>query len=131
MSEKTILQTIKTMVTEYKAIYLLWKYAPCLLPKEYKTFNELRDNYKMFPNGITESQASKWLLEESVQKAEIYILDRLHQAKMVTLYNVFFKQALEGDVPSFKAFNDFSKDFFVNKPSSEIDQILDDIDFND
>lgn len=120
--EQSILQRIKEMVrTDAKVYFILWKYAPQLLPdgSELKTFNDLKNHYKTFTDGMTESTCNNWLTEQNVQTAVKWLLKRLHQQKMIELYNLYFVKAKE-DTNAFKAFTDFSEKFFAQEKESEL-----------
>lgn len=131
--EQSILQRIKEMVrTDAKVYFILWKYAPQLLPdgSELKTFNDLKNHYKTFTDGMTESTCNNWLTEQNVQTAVKWLLKRLHQQKMIELYNLYFVKAKE-DTNAFKAFTDFSEKFFAQEKESELLSILQNADVED
>ena len=132
--EESILVHLKNMVkTETKVYYILWKYAPELLPQHFKTFDDLKNNYKCFTKGATEKIAENWLMEENVQTAVKWLLQREHQKKMIELYNIYFDKA-KNDTNAFKAFIDFSNQFFADDKKNgilEIVQGLNDKDFED
>ena len=127
---QSIKEKLKTICSEYKGIYLLWLYAPYLLPKKFKSFDELKEHYKMFPK-ITEEAAKIWLTEEPVQIALKELLKSQHNQKMVELYNKYYTLALEGDTQAFRCFIDFSKTFFGNGEESELQAILKNVQFAD
>ena len=126
----TIKQQMKDLIPEYKALYLYYIYAPELLPDAgINTFDDLKGHYKMFPQGIVESQAKLWLYEEPTQNALKVLLKAKHEQKMVELYNIYYDKAKE-DVQAFKAFVDFSKTFFKGNEESELQKALNGIDFD-
>lgn len=132
--EESILKhLIKMVKTQTKAYYILWKYAPELLPAKFKTFDDLKNNYKVFTAGITEKTAENWLMEENVQTAVKWLLQREHQKKMIELYNIYYDKA-KSDTNAFKAFVEFSNQFFADDKKNgilEIAQKLSDKDFED
>ena len=132
--EESILKHLQHMVkTETKVYYILWKYAPELLPQQFKTFDDLKNNYKCFTKGVIEKTAENWLMEENVQTAVKWLLQREHQKKMIELYNIYFDKA-KSDTNAFKAFVDFSNQFFADDKKNgilEIVQGLNDKDFED
>ena len=132
--EESILVHLKNMVkTDTKVYYILWKYAPQLLPQHFKTFDDLKNNYKCFTKGATEKIAENWLMEENVQTAVKWLLQREHQKKMIELYNIYFDKA-KSDTNAFKAFVEFSNQFFADDKKNgilEIAQKLSDKDFED
>lgn len=113
---------MQNICTDYKAIWLWWKFAPELLPKGIKTFKDLQDRYKKFPN-ITEQEAELWLYEKPVQDSLKELLKSQHQKKMMELYNIYFEKA-KTDVQAFKAFIDFSNAFFADEKDSELEMLL-------
>lgn len=124
--EMSILRKIKEMVkTDAKVYFILWKYAPQLLTEgdNLKTFDDLKNNYKTFTDGMTESTCENWLAEQNVQTAIKWLLKRLHQQKMIELYNLYFEKAKD-DTNAFKAFTDFSEKFFAAEKESELLSML-------
>ena len=123
--EQSIIQKIKELVkTDAKVYFILWKFAPQLLPNSnLKSFYELKNNYKTFTEGMTEQNCNNWLTEQNVQTAIKWLLNRLHQAKMIELYNLYFDKAKE-DTQAFKAFIEFSEKFFAEQKDSELLGIL-------
>ncbi len=126
--EDTLMVQLKKLIPEYKVIYLLWIYAKELLPdhNNISCFEQLKDKFKMIPNATTEESASRWLLEERVQAATKYLLKRLHNRRLVDLYNLYFEKAKE-DVASFRAFTDFSEKFFADESQTELQKIISNI----
>lgn len=117
--------------TDAKVYYILWKYAPHLLTnRELKSFDDLKDNYKTFTEGMTEVSCSNWLFEQNVQTAIKWLLNRLHQEKMIELYGLYFVKAKD-DTNAFKAFIDFSEKFFAAEKDSELLSILQGVDIED
>lgn len=123
---------MKELIPEYKVLYLYWLYSPDLLPAEskIKTFEELKNHFKMFPNGVTEESAKVWLYEEPVQNALKLLLKAKQSQRMVELYNIYFVKAKD-DVQAFKAFVDFSNTFFHNDGESELQSILNNVDIDE
>ena len=131
--EMSILRKIKEMVkTDAKVYFILWKYAPQLLTDgdNLKTFDDLKNNYKTFTEGMTESTCENWLSEQNVQTAIKWLLKRLHQQKMIELYNLYFEKAKD-DTNAFKAFTDFSEKFFAAEKESELLSMLQNADVED
>jgi hypothetical protein len=114
--------------SEPKTYYLLWKYAPEFLPckKKVETFEELRETYTAFKKFKVEEDCTKWLIENNIQTAIKWLLNKTHALKMVELYNTYFENAKE-DVQAFKAFTDFSEKFFASEKDSELLAILNNI----
>ena len=122
--EESILNHLKHMVkTDTKVYYILWKYAPELLPQQFKTFDDLKNNYKCFTKGVIEKTAENWLMEENVQTAVKWLLQREHQKKMIELYNIYYDKA-KTDTNAFKAFVDFSNQFFADDKKNGILEIV-------
>jgi hypothetical protein len=134
-NEESVLSHIIGMVkTQAKAYYIIWKYAPELLPNpNIKTFEDLTSQYKTFTKGMTAHVCENWLMEENVQTAVKWLLQREHQKKMIELYNIYYDKA-KTDTNAFKAFIDFSNQFFADDKKNgilEIVQGLNDKDFED
>lgn len=130
--EQSIISHLKEMVkSDSKVYFIIWKYAPDLLPKQnIKTFDDLKALYKTFTDGMTEMSCSNWLYEENVQTAIRWLLKRIHQAKMIELYNIYFDKA-KTDTNAFKAFCDFSNTFFAEEKDSELLGILQGVNLDD
>lgn len=130
--EQSIIQKLKSLVkTDAKVYFIIWKYAPHLLPNpNLKTFDDLKGNYKAFTKGMTEVSCSNWLTEQNVQTAVKWLLNRLHQQKMIELYNIYFDRAKE-DTNAFKAFTEFSEKFFKEEKESELLTILQGVDIEE
>ena len=123
--EQSVINKMKSMVkTDAKAYFIIWKYAPHLLPNQnINTFDDLKDNYKTFTEGMTEVSCNNWLVEANMQTAVKWLLKRLHQAKLIELYNTYYTKAKD-DTNAFKAFIDFSDNFFAQEKDSELLSIL-------
>lgn len=121
-TQESLKTKMQNICTDYKAIFLWWKYAPELLPKGIKTFKDLQDRYQKFPN-VTEQEAELWLYEKPVQDSLKELLKSQHTKKMMELYNIYFEKA-KTDVQAFKAFIDFSNAFFADEKDSELEMLL-------
>lgn len=122
--EKSIKLCLKDIVgTDTKVYYIMFKYCPEYLPKQIKTFKDLTEYYAVFTDKITEEVCEKYLFEENCQVAITWLLKRLHHKKMVELYNLYFEKAKD-DVQSFRAFQDFSKEFFKESKQSDLTMLL-------
>ena len=121
-TQESLKTKMQNICTDYKAIWLWWKYAPELLPKGIKTFKDLQDRYQKFPN-VTEQEAELWLYEKPVQDSLKELLKSQHTKKMMELYNIYFEKA-KTDVQAFKAFIDFSNAFFADEKDSELEMLL-------
>lgn len=116
--------------TQVKVYYIVWKYAPHILPKKVDTFEELTAEYKGFTKGMDEAQCERWLAEESVQTAVKYLLKRMHAQKLVELYEIYFDKAKE-DVQAFQAFSKFSEKFFEDDGEDELRAVLKEVKLDD
>lgn len=128
-TEVSIYQTLKNMInTDTKVYYVMWKFCPEYLKDNetdpINTFDDLKSRYAVFSGTITEKTCERYLLEQGVQTAVKWLLNRLHQKKQIELYNTYFKKALDGDVQAFKAFEDFSEKFFTEDKESGLTQLL-------
>lgn len=130
-SEQSLMQKLHEMLpTQVKVYYIVWKYAPSLLPKKIDTFEELVEEYKGFTKGMNEAQCERWLAEESVQTAVKYLLKRMHNQKLVELYEIYFDKAKE-DVQAFQAFSKFSEKFFEDDGEDELRAVLKEVKLDD
>ena len=130
-SEQSLMQKLHEMLpTQTKVYFVVWKYAPALLPKKVDTFEELTTEYKGFTKGMDEAQCERWLAEESVQAAVKYLLKRMHAQKLVELYEIYFDKAKE-DVQAFQAFSKFSEKFFEDDGEDELRAMLKDVELDD
>ena len=135
-TEVSIYQTLKNMInTDTKVYYVMWKYCPEYLKDHetnpIKTFDDLKERYAVFKDSITEKTCEKYMLEEGVQNAVLWLLKRLHQKKQIELYNAYYMKALSGDVQAFKAFEDFSEKFFAESKQNGLVSILNGISDDD
>lgn len=114
---------------DHLSYYIVWKYAPQLLSKQgLDTFEDLADAYACFKNR-TQAGLEARLTEPTQQDAIKYLLERLHKSKLFELYDLYYNRAKE-DTQAFKAFLDFSKDFFGQEQNELID-ILKGVDLED
>ncbi len=129
--EQSLLQKLHEMLpTQVKVYYIVWKYAKHLLPKKIDTFEELTAEYKGFTEGLDEALCERWLAVESVQSAVKYLLKRLHNQKLIELYEIYFDKA-KSDVQAFQAFSKFSEKFFEEDGEDELRNILNNTDLCD
>jgi hypothetical protein len=131
--EYSIFSQLKEMLKQdAKTYFILWKYAPDFLPceKKVETFEDLTATYKCFKATHTYESCQKWLIEGVVQTSIKWLLKKTHTIKMTELYHEYFNKAKE-DVQSFKAFVDFSEDFFATEKDSELLALLSDISAED
>lgn len=135
-SETSIYQTLKGMInTDTKVYYVMWKFCPEYLKDNeidpIKTFEDLKSRYAVFSDKITEKTCEKYMLEQGVQNAVKWLLERLHQKKQIELYNAYYKKALDGDVQAFKAFEDFSEKFFAENKENGLVKLLNSVSEDD
>lgn len=125
-----LVHKIKEMTgCDHLAYYIVWKYAPHLLTKQdLSTFDDLAAAYACFKNRNQSGLEAK-LTEPSQQDAIKYLLERLHKTKLFELYNLYYQRAKE-DTNAFRAFLEFSKDFFGQEQNELID-ILKSVDIED
>lgn len=123
--EESVIRKIKGMVnSDAKMYYIVFKYARQLLSDDgIKSFDDLHKRYAAFTPGMTETFCENWLVEERVQNAVTYLLRRLHQKKMIELYELWYEKAKE-DVQAFKTFINFSTVFFAKNSKEDLLQIV-------
>ena len=127
--ENSIYRSLKEMLgTDTKVYYIMYKFCPEFLKdsenEPIKDFDDLKSRYKVFGDNITEKTCEKYLLEQGCQAAIKYVLKRMHQKKLIELYNTYYKKALDGDVQAFKAFQEFSDKFFKEDKENGLTKLL-------
>lgn len=127
--EKSIYATLKEITgTDTKAYYIMYLYCPEYLKeadrKSVKDFEDLKSRYKCFSDSITEDICKRYIMEQGCQTAIKWLLKRLHQKKLIELYDKYYQKALDGDVQAFKAWQDFSDKFFKEDKESELTKLL-------
>ncbi|MDR1688810.1 MAG: hypothetical protein LBS21_09415 [Clostridiales bacterium] len=127
-------------LTDYKAIYLMFKYCPNLLGEGYftkeaaeiKTYDDLQKYYKCIKKYSQSSLDALFITDENFKKAEKWLIDKFHQQKLVRLYNKFYEQAIDGDTKSVKEFISLAGRFLKEDDAeSEVTQFLKSIDIPD
>lgn len=132
--EKTVLMTLKDMIkTDSKVYYVLWKYAPDLLPKNtldnpIKTFEDLVKAYECIK--ADQRMCENYLMEENVQNSIAWLRGRQHKHKMYALYDKFCEKALSGDVQAFKAVLEFGDKYFKGSEEAELLKVIHGVDLN-
>lgn len=127
--ELSIYRNLKEMLsTDTKVYYIMFLYCPEYLKdadtRPIKTFNDLKERYEVFSDTITEDICKKYLLEQGVQTAIKWLMKRLHQKKLIELYNRYYEKALDGDTQAFKAFLEFSDKFFAEDKENGLTKLL-------
>lgn len=127
--EKSIYATLKEMIdTDTKVYYIMYLYCPEYLKEAditpVKDFDDLKSRYKCFSESITEEVCQRYLFEQGCQTAIKWLLNRLHQEKLIKLYNAYYEKALSGDTQAFKAFLEFSNDFFKEDKENGLTSLL-------
>lgn len=127
--EKSIYSTLKEITgTDMKAYYIMYLYCPEYLKEAdkvpVKDFEDLKSRYACFSDSVTESVCKRYIMEQGCQTAIKWLMKRLHQAKEIELYNKYYQDALSGNVQSFKAWQEFSKDFFKENRENELTKLL-------
>ena len=132
--EKSVLMSLKDMVkTDGKVYYILWKYAPDLLPKNtlenpIKTFEDLTAAYECIKPD--QRICENYLMEENVQKAVKWLRSRQHAQKMFDLYDEFCEKAATGDVQAFKAVLEFGDKYLSDTKEAELLKVLHNVNLN-
>ncbi len=131
-NEQSIVNKLYEMIgVKHKAYYICWRYCPQALPnKNVKTFEDLCNTYSYFTSTMTEEFCQTWLTEQQCQNAIKWLLKRLHQSKMIELYNTYYEKAKD-DTAAFRAFVEFSDRFFTNEKESELLSILKGVDLSE
>ncbi len=111
--------------SDAQAYFIVWKYAPELLARQnLNTFQELADSYACFKKGNTEAYCNNWLIvDDEVRKGVMWLKGRLHQYKMLELYDQFYEEARGGEVAAFNSLIKNGAQFFKDG-NSEQDDII-------
>lgn len=128
--EQSVISILKDMVkSDVKIYYILFKYAPELLPKNtektpIKTWDDLKRAYKCYEKFQSEEACRNYMYEENVQNAVKWLLERKRNIEMIELYQRYIELARDGNVQAFKAVLEFSEGFFKDSKQSELMKIL-------
>ncbi len=127
--EMSIYRSLKEMIgTDTKVYYIMYLYCPEYLKdadiKPIKDFEDLKSRYEAFSDTITEDICQRYLLEQGCQAAIRWLLKRLHQSKLVKLYQTYYEKALKGDVQTFKTWQEFSDKFFMEDQENDLTKLL-------
>lgn len=123
--EKSIVPALREMLnSDYMAFWVVWKYAPDLLPENFKNFEEFSAHYKAISNkGLTERDCEKFIYLDKVQNAVKWLLKKQKNARMIELYNTWY-QAAKKDANALKEFLKLQDEFFKDAQVSELESIL-------
>ena len=124
--EKSMLMSLKEITkSDVEAYFILWKYAPELLPEgeTLKTFDDLKNKYAQFENR-TEQSMEKAMYKEDVQAATRYLHKRLDGKRQLALLNKYYDLSMSGDVQALKAYMEFRKAYFADQEDDELKSIL-------
>lgn len=125
-SEKSMMGTLKQMLNNDAIMYyILWKYAPDILPdnENIKNYTDLCNKYETL-KGRTEQSIEKSLYKENVQAAIKLLLKRLDGKRDIELLNKYYEKAMGGDVQALKAYMEFKTAFFKDSEDDELKAIL-------
>ena len=128
--EQSVISVLKDMVkSDVKIYYILFKFAPELLPKNteqtpIKSWEDLKRAYKCYEKFQSEEACRNYMYEENVQKAVKWLLGRKRTIEMIELYQRYINLAKDGNVQAFKAVLEFSNGFFEDNGQSELMKIL-------
>lgn len=123
--EKSLLSEIRDRLgSDYMAYWVVWKYAPDILPTQCKTFQELSDHYKAISKQqLTERECKRFLYYEKVQEVVKYLLKRQRGVRMIELYEIYY-EAAKSDPTALKEFLKLQDIFFKGSEESELESIL-------
>lgn len=127
--EKSIYATLKEITgTDMKAYYIMYLYCPEYLKEAdkvpVKDFEDLKSRYACFSDSITEDICKRYMMEQGCQTAIKWLLKRLHQKKLIELYDKYYQKAMDGDVQAFKAWQEFSEKFFKEDKENGLTKLL-------
>ena len=123
--EKSMFAELKERLgNDYMTYWVMWKYAPDLLPEKHKTFDDFKAHYKAIQNAnVSERDCEKWLYYTKVQDTVKWLLKKQKGARMIELYNRWFEMA-KVDANALKEFMKLQDEFFKNDELSELESIL-------
>ena len=123
--ERSIVKELAEKIgNEYMAYWVVWKYAPDLLPQRFKTFDELYDHYTALQNKkVSEMDCQKFLYYDKVQQAVKWLLKKQRGIRMINLYNKWY-EAAQVDANALKEFLKLQEIFFKDDELSELESIL-------
>lgn len=123
----SIFKDLKNIVkTDSKAYWILFKFAPELLPRKSKTYKELQDNYVCFAK-FDEEYCENYIYQEDVQSAVKWLLKRKYTADMIDMYQKYLEKA-KNDTRALKDFMMLKDEFFKDENANELLNILQGID---
>lgn len=130
--EYTPFRVIRDMTgSDAKAYWVIWKYAPDLLPTPCKTYEELQENYAKLKT-IPKNVSDRYILAENVQKAIKWLLKRGRESRKIDLYNRYFDLAMGGNTQALQAYLNLDEAFFANQSENEeLTNILKNASFTD
>lgn len=124
--EQNILSTLqtKTGISRPRAYWIVWKFAPHLLPQRCDTFEDLRKNFPSDFANANEKNFENLLNYEDVQNGVKWLLKRLDGQRDIELYNKYYELAMGGNVQALKAYMDFKETFFGELAKDDLREIL-------
>lgn len=130
--EKGIVPTLREMLnSDYMAFWVVWKYAPDLLPEKFNNFDEFSQHYKAISNkGLTERDCEKFLYIDKVQRAIKWLMGKQKNARMIALYNTWY-EAAKKDANALKEFIKLQDIFFQGEQENELEKILRNVNVDD
>ena len=130
--EKGIVPALREMLnSDYMAFWVVWKYAPDLLPEKFNNFDEFSQHYKAISNkGLTERDCEKFLYIDKVQRAIKWLMGKQKNARMIELYNTWY-EAAKKDANALKEFIKLQDIFFQGEQENELEKILRNVNVDD
>ena len=123
--EKSFITQLRERIgNDYMPYWILWKYAPNLLPDKLDTFEDFYNKYQCIQvKKLTERDCEKFLYYDKVQQAVKWLLKKQRGIKMIELYNHWFELA-KSDSNALREFLKLQDVFFKNDELSELETIL-------
>lgn len=130
--EKGIVPALREMLnSDYMAFWIVWKYAPDLLPEKFNNFDEFSQHYKAISNkGLTERDCEKFLYIDKVQRAIKWLMGKQKNARMIELYNTWY-EAAKKDANALKEFLKLQDIFLQGEQENELEKILRNVNVDD
>ena len=114
--ELDIVGEIRSRLPDYVSNYIFWKYAPYCLEFEARTFEDLKNSSKDFPQDSTERTAERWLLDDGTQSCVRLLLEKKNERQLLDLHETYV-EAAQTDPQALRALLELNKSLFKERES--------------
>lgn len=119
-----IYSLINRGISRPRAYWIVFKFAPHLLPQPCKTFEDLRKNFPSDFANANEKNFENLLNYEEVQSGVKWLMKRLDGQRDIELYNKYYDLAMDGNVQALKAYMDFKEKFFEDIGEDDLRMLI-------